>query len=78
MSHASSLKHGKLECSGSGFTFASHQRASPSTLAFDLGLQPRLTPSGRISKKQDRPKHPKSWWEAQVRLYGLKCTKWTD
>jgi len=42
-----------------------------------VGLQPRLTPSGRVSKKQNLDKRSKSWWEAQVRLYGLKCSKWT-
>jgi hypothetical protein len=77
MSHAPSLKHGKLECSGSGFTFCSHHREDSSSIAMEVGLQPRLTPSGRISKRQTVDKRPKSWWEAQVRLYGLKCSDWT-
>lgn len=77
MSRAPPLKHGKLECYGNGLTFASHLRVSPSTLAVQTGLQPKLTPSGRISKNQTLEKRPKSWWEAQVRLYGLKCSKWT-
>jgi hypothetical protein len=78
MSHAPPLKHGKLECAGLGFTFGGHHRQSPSDLAMELGLGVRLTPSGRISKRAYKPpKRSKSWWEAQVRLYGLKCSKWT-
>ena len=77
MYHAPPLKYGKLDCSSAGFTFSSHHRANPSDIAVELGIKPRLTPSGRVSKKQVVHKQPKSWWEAQVRLYGLKCSKWT-
>jgi hypothetical protein len=78
MSHAPPLKYGKLECYGTGFTFSTHRCESPSALALELGLKPHLTPLGRISKrKHDPPKRSRSWWEAQVRLYGLKCSKWT-
>jgi hypothetical protein len=77
MSHAPPLKYRNLECSGSGFTFSSHRRASPSTIGVDLGLQPRLTQSGRISKTRNVSKRSQRWWEAQVRLYGLKCNQWT-
>jgi len=77
MSHAPPLKHGKLECSASGFTFSSHGRETPSRIAIELGLQPRLTPSGRISKRKQIADQPKSWWEAQIRLYGLECSNWT-
>jgi hypothetical protein len=64
----SPLKYGKLECTGNGLTYLSHPREPPSTIAAALGLS-----------STDHPvtKHRKSWWEAQVRLYDLKCTKWT-
>ena len=71
------LKYGKFECSSDGLTFSSHRRADPSTIALELSNESRPIPAGRISKKQTTPKHPKSWWEAQVRLYGLQCSKWT-
>jgi hypothetical protein len=77
MTHAPPLKHDKFECTASGFTFASYARAIPSHIATCLGIQPLLTSSGRIRKNQNIPKHTKPWWEAQVRLYGLKCSKWT-
>jgi hypothetical protein len=74
-------KYEDLDFTSSGLAFASHSRASPETIAIELGLQPRpplLTPSGRISKKKPiASKYPKSWWEAQARLYGLECWKWT-
>jgi hypothetical protein len=58
------LKYGKFECSGDGFTFSSHRRADPSTIAIELGHENGPPPAGRISKKQTTTKHPKSWWEA--------------
>src|SRR5271155_3229593 len=71
------LKYGKLECSGDGFPFSPHRRADLSTIALELGNDNRPPPASRISKKQTTTKRPKSWWEAQVRLYGLQCSKWT-
>jgi hypothetical protein len=51
MTRAPPLKHGKLDCTDYGFTFLSHTRRSPNILAIELGVQPRRTPAGRISKK---------------------------
>jgi hypothetical protein len=78
MTQAPPVKHGKLDCDNHGFSFSSHRRESPGALALDLGLAQPRTPSGRISKRKHTPqKRSKGWWEAQVRLYGLKCSKWT-
>lgn len=71
------LVHGKFECVGDGLTVSGHKRASQTGLEFALGIQKlgRILPNGR--EKIIVEKYPKTWWEAQVRLYGLKCTKWT-
>jgi hypothetical protein len=70
------LKHGKFECSDSGLTVAGHKRAPLADITHAL--------SGRVEKRTIKKKatekvekQPKSWWEAQVRLYGLECNKWT-
>ena len=51
------LTYGKLECSGDGFTFSSHRRADPSTIALELGNENRPPPAGRIFEKanDDKP-----------------------
>ena len=64
MLQAPPLKYGKLQCSGSGFTFASYTRESPATIRAALGID------GTLSRRRD-------WWEAQVRLYGVPCSTWT-
>src|SRR5436190_829404 len=68
------LKHGKFECMGNGLTYLSHPRESPATITAALGRT--VTDPSRVSKKPVA-RYRKSWWEAQVRLYDLKCTKWT-
>src|SRR5438552_1387626 len=68
------LKYGKLECAGNRLTYLSHPRESPATITAALGLDSKDRSS--ISKTRVT-KYRKSWWEAQVRLYDLKCTKWT-
>lgn len=77
MTHLSSVKHRNFEFNGKCLTFSQHHRATPTSLEFALGIQTlgRILPGGR--KKIIVEKHPKSWWEAQVCLYGLKCHKWT-
>jgi hypothetical protein len=57
----------KFECAGDGLTVSGHRRVSPDDLKSALGL----------IQDGSTEKHPKSWWEAQVRLYGLKCNRWT-
>ena len=52
----------KFECAGDGLSVFGHYRASPADIT--LALEPEF-------------KEPRSWWEAQIRLYGLKCSKWT-
>ena len=68
------LKHGKFEYRGDGLTVAGHKRA----LSDDIkrALPVKTDKKGRSGPAKVE-KHPKSWWEAQVRLYGLKCDKWT-
>lgn len=65
------LKYGKLECTDNGLTYLSHPREPPATIAAALGLSSTDRPKTSVAK------YRKSWWEAQVRLYDLKCTKWT-
>jgi hypothetical protein len=73
----SALKFEKFECRGKGLLFAGNQRESPTGLKFALGILTlgRILPGG--GEKIIKEKYPKTWWEAQVRLYGLKCSKWT-
>jgi hypothetical protein len=66
------LSFDKLKCSGNGFTAFGHHRESQSTIATELGIQPRRTPGGRVSKRR-YPEQSTTWWHAQVLLYGLKC-----
>src|SRR5271154_6391847 len=68
------LVHAKFECVGDGLTVSGHKRVSQTELELALGIQ-KPSPNGR--EKIIVEKRPKSWWEAQVRLYGLKCSKWT-
>ena len=74
---AEPLTHDKFECTGTGLTFSGHNRASPISIEYALGIRTlgRILPGG--GEKIIQEKHRKSWWEAQVRLYGLKCSKWT-
>jgi len=71
------LKYRKFECRGDGLMVAGHKRALSDDIKRALpgntdNKGPRTQKaSGKVEK------HPKSWWEAQVRLYGLKCDKWT-
>lgn len=63
-------RQGKFAYSRNGLTYDSHPRAPASEIV--------LATSGhkRISKAKRR-KYRRSWWEAQVRLYGIKCTTMT-
>ena len=71
------LKRDTLECRGKGPTFSSDLMATPAEIITALG-QTHHTASGRISKSTKRQKgYPKSWWEAQVRLYAVECKDWT-
>ena len=78
MNQPPALKHGKLTCSSSGLTFSGYRRSSPHGISLALGYTTH-NPKSRIAKRQRIPTHPKCWWEAQVRLYGLdsRCSKWT-
>jgi len=71
------LKYQKFECRGKGLIFAGNERVSPISLKFALGIETlgRILPGG--GEKIIKEKYPKAWWEAQIRLYGLKCSKWT-
>jgi hypothetical protein len=64
------IRYKELECNGDGFTFANHSRADSKTIAKALqGMPPVLE---QLSKNRR-----KSWWGAQVRLYGLKGKDWS-
>src|SRR6266496_3454360 len=70
------LKYNRLDCSGNGFSFSSHYREPPCVIAAALGI-PSPQSSNGISKPKTSSPPLRSWWEAQVRLYGLKCERWT-
>lgn len=70
------LKEGKFECAGQGLMVAGHKRASVAEIKRTLsGKIVKTTSKKKTAEKVE--KQPKSWWEAQVRLYGLNCDKWT-
>ena len=77
MSEPRPLKYGEFECKGKGLIYASYARATPAQL---LAALVESTPSAKngISKTTTKhEEHSKEWWQAQVRLYGFKCPKWT-
>jgi hypothetical protein len=70
------LKEGKFECAGQGLMVAGHKRAIVAEIKRALsGKIVKTTSQKKTAEKVE--KRAKSWWEAQVRLYGLKCDKWT-
>jgi hypothetical protein len=70
------LTEGKFECAGQGLMVAGHKRASVAEIKRTLpGKITKTTSKNKTGEKVE--KQPKAWWEAQVRLYGLKCDKWT-
>jgi hypothetical protein len=54
---ASHLNYGKLQVSRTGSTCHRYRRADPSVIAVELNLEPRRTPSGRISKRKSKKTH---------------------
>jgi len=74
------VKFRELLSYGDGFTSAGHHRVDLATLtrAIQTGQAERAPPPAGISKRPAPSKKAKSWWAAQVRLYGLRCTgAWT-
>jgi hypothetical protein len=70
------LKEGKFECAGQGLMVAGHKRVSVAEIKRTLSSKiVKTTSKKKTAEKVER--QPKSWWEAQVRLYGLTCDKWT-
>ena len=73
------LKYREFECQGKGLTFSSHPRATQLEIMTALVEKHRPTVDGRITKSsQGNETYSKTWWEAQVHLYGLKCSDWTE
>jgi hypothetical protein len=64
------IRYKEFECIGDGFTFANHHRADPKTITEALQGTPHAL-------ERVRGKRRKSWWGAQVRLYGLKGKDWS-
>ena len=64
------VRYKELECIGDGFTFAGHRRADSKTIAEALEGTPSALEKVPLKRR-------KSWWGAQVRLYGLKGKDWT-
>ena len=77
MSELRPLKYGELECKGNGLTYRSYSRATPAQIIAALSQTSQPTDHGRVSKSTKPQGHSKAWWEAQVRLYGFKCSNWT-
>ena len=76
MSEPRPLKYGDFECKGQGFTYASYARATPAQLLTALA-EPRPSANAIGKTTSQHEDHSKDWWEAQIRLYGFKCPKWT-
>jgi hypothetical protein len=67
---AKPVRYKELECTGDGLTFAKHCRADPKTITEALQGTP-------YALERVPAKRRKSWWGAQVRLYGLKGKDWS-
>lgn len=73
------LKYREFECRGKGLTFSSHPRATQLEIMSALVEKLRPNVDGCITKSSRGDEtYSKTWWEAQVRLYGLKCSDWTE
>jgi hypothetical protein len=69
------LKYREFECRGKGLTFSSQPRATPVEMICALAGKHRPTTDGPSSSEDT---YSNTWWEAQVRLYGLECSDWTE
>jgi hypothetical protein len=73
------LKYREFECRGKGLTFSSHPRATQLEIMTALVEKHRANVDDSITKSSRGDEiYSKTWWEAQVRLYGLKCSDWTE
>ena len=77
MSEPRPLKYGEFECKGKGLIYASYARATPAQLLAALVESSPSVKNGISKTTTKHEEHSKEWWEAQVRLYGFKCSKWT-
>jgi len=66
------VRQNKFEYGDMGFKYLSYTQATPNEIrtALDRPLTSRIA---KINKR----KYPRNWWEAQVRLYGIQCPKYT-
>jgi hypothetical protein len=71
------VRQSKVEYGDRGIQCLSYTRASPDEIHAALRLNENVLPlTPRIAKANKR-KYPRNWWEAQVRLYGIQCPKYT-
>jgi len=71
------VRQSKFEYGDRGIQCLSYTRASPDEIRAALRLNKNVrTLTPRIAKANKR-KYPRNWWEAQVRLYGIHCPKYT-
>jgi hypothetical protein len=67
------LKYKKFEYDSEGLTVSGYERSSEDELENELAIAEAKAQGKVVFLSQRR----RDWWEAQVRLYGLKCSKWT-
>jgi hypothetical protein len=73
------LKYREFECRGKGLTFSSQPKATPIEIICALAGKYRPTADGRVlTPFTPENTYSNTWWEAQVHLYGLKCSDWTE
>ena len=77
MSELRPLKYREFECKGNGLMYRSYSRATPAQIIAALTQTSHTVDHGRVSKSTKPETHSQAWWEAQVRLYGFKCSNWT-
>ena len=70
------LKYKNLTYFVNGFTWSQHTRADTATVVNALKISDAPETAGISKSKAAQMK--KTWWEAQVRLYGLQCTDFSE
>src|SRR5277367_1212275 len=68
------VKQGKFEYGNDGLKYLHHTRATPSEIQSAVGLKNERPITTHITNLIKR-KYPRDWWEAQIKLYGIKCSK---
>jgi hypothetical protein len=68
------VKRGKFEYDKDGLKYLHRTCAPPYEIESVVGLK-NERPIGRHVAKHIKSKYPRDWWEAQIKLYGIKCSQ---